>query len=167
MTNTGALGYIDLVEAEAVEERGDGGAGVFAGGVEDAVGESGLLELLLGFGAGVGLEVLIYGDEQAGGAGVDAGVLVVERGDEEFGSGQRDGDGAVGVAFVDADVFGLELAEIDARDGLAMDDKKDAVASKQVWQDDARFGTFDDGVDGVDDCLEAIEPLNPLDDGWD
>ena len=28
----------DFVKAEAVEEGGDGGAGVFAGGVEDAVG---------------------------------------------------------------------------------------------------------------------------------
>jgi len=44
------------VEAEAVEQGGDGGAGVLACGVEDAVGEGGLLELLLGFGAGVGLE---------------------------------------------------------------------------------------------------------------
>ena len=73
-----ALGHIDLFEAEAVEQGGDGGAGVFAGGVEDAVGQGGLLELLFGFGAGVGFEVLVGGDEQAGGAQVDAGVLVVE-----------------------------------------------------------------------------------------
>ncbi len=75
---TAALGDIDLAEAEAVEERGYGGAGVFAGCVEDAVGEGGLLELLLGAGAGVGLEVLVDRDEEAGGAGVDAGVLVVD-----------------------------------------------------------------------------------------
>ncbi len=60
------LGYIDLAEAEAVEERRYGGAGIFAGGVEDAVGEGGLLELLLGLGAGVGLEILVDGDEKAG-----------------------------------------------------------------------------------------------------
>ncbi len=65
------------------------------GGVEDSVGEGGLLELLLGAGAGVGLEVLVDGDEQAGGAGVDAGVLVVEVGDEELRGGQGDVDGAV------------------------------------------------------------------------
>ena len=73
------------MEAEAVEEGGDGGAGVFAGGVEDAVGEGGLLELLLGLGAGVGFEVGVGGDEDAGGADVDAGVLVVEGGEEELG----------------------------------------------------------------------------------
>ena len=70
--------YVDLAEAEGVEEGGDGGAGVFAGGVEDAVGQRGGLELLLGFGAGVGFEVGVSGDENAGGAQVDAGVLVVD-----------------------------------------------------------------------------------------
>ena len=68
------LGDVDLREAEAEEQGGDGGAGVFAGGVEDAVVERGFLELILGAGAGVGFEVLVDGDEQAGGAGVDAGV---------------------------------------------------------------------------------------------
>ena len=58
---TRGLGDVDVLEAEAVEESGDGGAGVFAGGVEDAVGEGGLLELVLGFGAGFGFEVLVYG----------------------------------------------------------------------------------------------------------
>ncbi len=41
------LGDVYVLEAEAVEEGGDGGAGVFAGGVEDAVSEGGLLKLLL------------------------------------------------------------------------------------------------------------------------
>src|SRR5271163_3470019 len=86
------LRYVDLFEPQAVEEGGDGGAGVFAGGVEDAVGERGGLELLLGLGAGVGFEVLVDGDEEAGGAGVDAGVLVVDGGDEELGWGEGDLD---------------------------------------------------------------------------
>src|SRR5580704_4765297 len=107
MTNTGALGYIDLVEAEAVEEGGDGGAGVFAGGVEDAVGEGGLLDLLLGFGAGVGFEVGVGGDEDSGGGHVDAGVLIVEAGVEDLGGREGDVDGLAVV--VDADVFGFEL----------------------------------------------------------
>src|SRR5271169_4173569 len=42
------LGDVYLAKAEAVEESCDGGAGVFACGVEDAVGEGGLLKLLLG-----------------------------------------------------------------------------------------------------------------------
>src|SRR6202035_4870175 len=70
------LSDVDLFEPEAIEEDGNGGAGVFAGGIEDAVGERGLLEPLLGFGAGVGFEVGIGGDEEAGGAYIDAGVLV-------------------------------------------------------------------------------------------
>jgi hypothetical protein len=157
------LGYIDLAEAEAVEECGYGGAGVFAGGVEDAVGEGGLLELLLGLGAGVGLEILVDGDEKACGAGVDAGVLVVERRDEELRGGQSDVNGAAAVFLFDANVFGLELAEIDSGDGLAVDDEKKAVAREQVGEDGAGFGAFNDGVDGVDDGFEAVEPLDALD----
>ncbi len=162
-----ASGDIDLAEAQAVEEGGYGGAGVFAGSIEDAVGEGGLLKLLLGLGAGVGLEVLVYGDEEAGGAGVDAGVLVVERGDEELRGGQGDVDGAGTVLLVDADVFGLELAEVDARDGLAMDDEEDAVSGEQIGEDETGFGAFNDGIDGVDDGLETVETLDALDDRRD
>jgi len=78
------LSNVYLVEAEAVEEGGYGGSGVFASGVQDAIIKGGFLELLLGFGSGVGLEVLVGGNEEAGGAGVDAGVLVVEVGGEEL-----------------------------------------------------------------------------------
>jgi hypothetical protein len=110
------LSDIDLVEAEAVEEGGYGGAGVFASGVEDAVVEGGFLELLFCFGAGVGFEVLVGGDEEAGGAGVDAGALIVEVGGEELRGGQGDMDGTGAVLLVDADIFGLELGEVDAGD---------------------------------------------------
>lgn len=151
------------MEAEAVEQGGDGGAAVLAGGVEDAVGEGGLLELLLGLGAGVGLEVLVDGNEEAGGAGVDAGVLVVEGGDEELRGGEGDVDGLAVV--VDADVFGFELREIDAGDGLAVDDEEEAISGEEVWEDGAGFGAFDYGVDGVDDGFEAVEALNALDHG--
>ncbi len=89
------------------------------------------------------------------------------RGDEELRGGQGDVDGAGAVLLVDADVFGLELAEIDASDGLAVDDEEDAVSGEQVGQDGARFGAFDDGVDGVDDGFETVEPLDALDDGRD
>src|SRR5580704_4660017 len=58
----------------------------------------------------------------------------------------------------------MELGEIDARDGLAMDDEEDAVAGEEVGQDDGGFAALDDGVDGVDDGLEAAEALDPLDD---
>ena len=161
------LGDVDLMEAEAVEQGGDGGAGVFAGGVENAVGECGLLELLLGLGSGVGLEVLVDGHEKASGAGVDAGVLVVERGDEELGGGEGNVDGLAAVLAFDADVFGFELAEVDSGDRLAVDDKEETVAGEEVGKDGAGFGAFDHGVNGVDDGFEAVETLNTLDDRGD
>ena len=65
---------------------------------------------------------------------------------------------------VDANVLGLELGEIDAGDGLAVDDEKKAVACEQVGKDGAGFGAFDDGVDGVDDGFQAVKPLDALND---
>jgi hypothetical protein len=159
------LTYVDLFEAEAVEEGGDGGAGVFAGGVEDAVGEGGGLELLLGLGASVGFEVGVGGDEEAGGADVDAGVLIVDRGEKDLGGGQGNVDGLAAVG--DADVFRFEPGEVDAGDGLAVDDEEEAIAGEQVGEDGGGFGAFDDGVDGVDDGFEAVEALDLLDDGRD
>ena len=64
--------------------------------------------------------------------------------------------------WVDADVFGAELGEIDAGDGLAVDDEEDAIAGEEVREDGAGLGTFDDGVERVDDGLEAGEALNLL-----
>jgi len=78
------LGYVDGLEPERVQERGDGSARVLAGGVEDSIGQGRLLELVLRFGAGLGFEVLIRRDQPAGVAGVDARALVVERGDKEL-----------------------------------------------------------------------------------
>ncbi|MCU1222777.1 MAG: hypothetical protein JWQ42_870 [Edaphobacter sp.] len=160
-----ASGDFDGLKTEAVEEGRDGGAGVFAGGVEDAVGEGGLLELLLGAGAGVGLKVLVDGDEETGRTGVDASVLVVECSDEELGGGQGDVNGAGAVSLVDADVFGFQLGQVDSRYRLAMDDEKDAVAGEEIGEDGAGSGAFDDGIDGVDDGFEAVEALDALDYG--
>ena len=67
-----------MLEAEAVEQGGNGGAGVFAGGVQNAVTEGFFLKLVLGPGAGFGLQVLVGGGEQAGGAGVDPGALIID-----------------------------------------------------------------------------------------
>jgi len=74
-------------------------------------------------------------------------------------------DGTGAVLLVDADVFGLELGEVDASDGLAVDDEEDAVAGEEIGEDDAGFRAFDDGVGGVDDGLKAAEALDSLDDG--
>jgi hypothetical protein len=129
------LFHVDMLEAERVEQGGDGRAGVLARGVEDAVAEGGLLELLLRRSAGVGLEVGVGRDEQAGGAGVDTGVLLVERGDEDLRGGKGDVDGAAGCGaggVIDPDILGLELGEIDAGDGLAVDDQQELVAGEDV-----------------------------------
>jgi hypothetical protein len=159
------LVHDDFVEAEAVEEGGDGGAGVFAGSIEDAVGEGGGLELLLGLGAGVGFEIGVGGDEEAGRADVDAGVLVVDGGEEHLGGREGDVDGLAAVG--DADLFGFELGEIDARDGLAVDDEEQAVAGEEVREDGGGLRAFDDSVDRVDDGLEAVQALDLLNDGRD
>ena len=154
------------MEAEGVEEGGDGGAGVFAGGVEDAVGEGGLLELVLGLGAGVGLEVLVGGDEEAGGAGVDAGVLVVERGDEELRGGEGDVDGAARPGLMRTS-SGLSLA----RSMPAMDWPWTTSRMRSPARRSGRMGldvvAFDDGVERVDDGFEAVEALDFFDDGGD
>jgi len=118
------------------------------------------LELLLSFSAGVGLEVLVGGDQEASGTEIDAGLLVIECGDEELGGGQGDVDGLAG----NADVFRVEFGEVDAGDGLAVDNEEDAVADEQVRENCAGFGAFDDGVDGVDDGFETVETLDLLHD---
>ena len=165
----GWLGDVDVGKAEGIKQGGEGGAGVFAGGVEDTVGEGGLLELALGFGAGVGFEVAVDGNEQAGGAGINAGVGVVEGGDEDFRGGKDEMDGAIGGAVwvFDADVFGFEFGQVDAGDGLAVDDEEDAIGGEDVGEDGAGFVAFDDGVERVDDGFEAIEGLDVVDDGGD
>jgi len=162
-SHAASLGDVDLGEAEAVEERGDGRARVLAGGVEDAIGKSRLLELLLGLGPSVGLEVLVGRDEEAGRAEIDAGLLVVECGDEELRGRQRDVDGLA----TDADVFGVKPGQVNAGDGLAVDNEEDAVADEQVRKNCAGFGAFDDGVDGVDDGFETVETLDLLHDCGD
>ena len=123
------------------------------------------MQLGLSLGAGVGFEVLVGGDEEAGGAGVDTGVLVVERGGEELGGREGDADGVA--AGVDADIFGAEMREIDAGDGLTVDDEEDAVAAEEIGEDGGGAGAFDDGIEGVDDGFEAVEALDFGDDGGD
>ena len=152
-------------EAEAFEHGGDGDAGVFAGVVEDAVFEGGFLEVLFGFGAGFGFEVGVGGDEEAGGAGVDAGVLVVDGGDEDLGGWKHDADRAAGGGLGDLCVVGFHLAEVDAGDGLAVHDEEEAVAGEEVGEDGAGFVAFDDGVERVDDGFEAVELLDFFNDG--
>ncbi len=113
-------------------------------------------------GARFGFEVLVHGDEQASDARVDPGVLVVEGGDEDLGGRQVDVDGAL-VIGVDADVLRLELGQIDAGDGLAVDDEQQLVSGEEVGQERAGVGAFDDGIERVDDGFKAVKALDLLD----
>ena len=161
------LSNIHFVKPEAEEEGGDGGASIFAGGVEDAVSEGGLLKLLFGLGAGVAFKIRVGGNEDAGGAHVDTRVLVVECGHEKLRGRQGDVDRLAAVLVGDADVFGFELREVDAGDGLAVNDEKNAVSGQQVRENHGGFGAFDDGIDRVDDRFQTGEALNLLDDSRD
>jgi len=122
-----------------------------------------LLQLLFGPGAGFGFEILVDGDEQSGAAGVDAGVLVIECGDEELGGGKGDVDRAISCGVGDVNVFRPEEGEVDAGDGLAVDDQEDTISSEKIGEDGTGFVAFYDGVERVDDGLQAVEPLNLLD----
>ena len=155
------------MEAQAVEEGGDGGAGVLLAESRIPSERAEACSCFSALRRGVGFEVRVGGDEDTGGAHVDAGVLVVEGGDEELGGWQGDADGLAAVLAGDLDVFGFELGEVDSGDGLAVDDEEDAVAGEEVGEDGGGFGAFDDGVHGVDDGFEAAEALDLLDDSGD
>lgn len=75
-------------------------------------------------------------------------------------------DGLAPILVLDANVFGFELGEVDAGDGLPVNDEEDAVASEEIGKDGRGFGAFDNGVDRVDDGFEAVEALDSLDDSW-
>jgi len=149
------------MEAEAVEEGADGGLGVAVGSHEDAVVEGGLRHLLLGGLADLGLEVHIGINEQAGAAGKDLGLAVVNAGGEDLGRGQFDMNGIA----VDGDVGGLELLEIDAGDDFAVSYEDELVADEEVGNVGALTLAFNDFVEGVDDRFEAGELADAFDDG--
>src|ERR1700728_909771 len=66
---------LGLLEIEAEQELGHGAAGVLVGLGENARSESGLAQVFDGLGAHFALEGRIDGDENAGSAGVDVGLL--------------------------------------------------------------------------------------------
>ena len=78
--------YVDVAEAETVQQRRDGGARVFAGGVENSVAKGSLLELLLRLGARVSVSRFgkSAGTSTPVRAHVDAGVLVIDARDEKL-----------------------------------------------------------------------------------
>ncbi len=76
-------------------------------------------------------------------------------------------DGPGGSGLGDADIFWLQLSEIDSSYRLAVDDEEDTVPSKEIGQDNGGFAALDYGVDGVDDGFKTAEALDLLDDGGD
>ena len=73
-------------------------------------------------------------------------------------------EGADAVILFDVDVVGGEPAEIDAREGLAVNDHQQLVPGENVGEDGARFPALDHSVEGVDDGFETMELLDFLDD---
>jgi hypothetical protein len=71
-------------EADAVEQRRDRGAGVAPCGVENPIGQGGLLQLRLSLGAGLRFKILIDRRQQTRYPAEDARVVIVEGGDEYF-----------------------------------------------------------------------------------
>ena len=151
----------DLMEAESIKKGADSGLSVAVGSHQNAVVESGLRHLLLGGLADLGLEVHIRINEQAGAAGKDLGLAVVNAGGEDLGCGQFDMNGIA----VDGDVGGLELLEIDAGDDFAVSYEDELVADQKVGDVRALTLAFNDFVEGVDDGFEAGELADPFDDG--
>ncbi len=149
------------MEAEAVEQGGDGCAGIRAGFREDAVVECGLRHLLLGGLADLGLEIYVGVHEQAGDAGIDLGLAIVDAGGEDLGGGQVHVNGIA----IDGDVGRFELLEIDAGDDIAVGDKDEFVSDEKIRDVGAFALTFDDLVEGVDDRLEAGQLADLFDDG--
>ena len=157
----GQLVELDAGEAEGVEERGEGGAGVVAGGFEDIVLEGGVLQGAFGFKADLAFEIGIRGRKEAGVAGVDAGFGIVEAGDEDLRLGKAKHDGVV----ADGDVLWLELAEVHAGDDFAMDDEEEAVTGEEFGEDGIFVFAGDDFVHGELNGFEALELLNLANDG--
>lgn len=130
------------------------------GFVEDAGGQRGLAQIFNGLLADFTLEAGIDGDEEASGALVDVGLLVVEGDGEELRGWQVDVDGPV----AHADLLRCELAEVNAGDGLTVDFEKDFVSGEKGGQDAVLAIAGDQLIHRVRDGLEAREPADLHDD---
>ena len=93
--------------------------GVLLGGFQDAVLQSGLLQLAFGFLADFAFEIGIWGGEQAGVTGVHAGFGVVDTGTENLRGGKAQRNGAS----VHGNVAGLNFAEVHAGNDFTMNDE--------------------------------------------
>ena len=85
--------HIYCVEAQSIEQSGDAGPGVLPRFVENAVGERGLGNLLLGGQAYLGFEVQIRLDKQAGRPGIDFCAPVIDARGKHLRRGQSNVDG--------------------------------------------------------------------------
>ena len=137
--DTKSLLHVHFVEAEGIEKRGDAGAGVLTGLVEDAVGESGLSDLLFRGGTRLRLKVGIGKDEEPSGAREDPGAAVIDAGSENLRWRQMNLDRIA----IYVDVGRLELAEVDAGDHFAVRDEENLVADQKAWDVRAVAVPFD------------------------
>lgn len=154
------LSNLDLLEAKAQQEGGHGSSGILCGFGQDAVGQCGLLNLLLSDCPDFALKIGVFWNEQSGGAGVNAGLCVVQTGDKHLRGRKFDLNGVT----ANLHVTRLELTEIDSGDRLPVYDKQQFVTCQEIGKDRTLAIAFDNLVQRKADCLESLEPLNFIDD---
>jgi hypothetical protein len=155
------LTKIYLFETETLEKTGNRGTRVAIGGLQDISLHRGFLKLALGFLTNFTFQIRIGRGEQAGVAGIDARLRVVEASDENLSLGKAKRDGLT----LNDDVAGLQLAKVDAPDDFAMYDEKETIAHQEFRQVRAVVFTGNDFVHGKADGLEALKLLDLADHG--
>jgi len=148
-------------ETETLEKTGNRRTRVAIGGLQDISLHRGFLKLAFGFLTNFTFQIRIGRGEEAGVAGIDARLRVVEARDKNLSLGKAKRDGLT----LNDDVGGLQLAKVDAPDDFAMYDEKETIAHQEFRQVRAVVFTGNDFVHGKADGLEALKLLDLTDHG--
>ena len=124
-----SLGHFHILKAKAIQQSRNRRPRILSSGVQDSIRERSRLQLLLCLDPCLAFEIWVGLDQQAGCAQVHPRVLVVQRGQEEFGRRQIDVHGPL-VVPVDANVLRLQLGKIDPCNRLSMADQQDLIAAR-------------------------------------
>src|SRR4029077_17453735 len=143
------LTEIYLFETETLEKTGNRRTRVAIGGLQDISLHRGFLQFACGFLTNFTFQIRIGRGEEAGVAGIDARLRVVEASDENLSLGKAKRDGLT----PNDDVGGLQLAKVDPPDDFAMYDEKETIAHQEFRQVRAVVFTGNDFVHGKADGL--------------
>ena len=155
------LANLYIPETKARQHAGKRLAGIFVGGLQDAVLQCGCLKLALSFLAYLAFKIRIGRGEESGVARIDSRLRVVEASGEDFGLRQVNRNAAPAYH----DVAGLKLRQIQSGDHLAVHHQQQTIAREKFRQDGILALAADNFVHGVADCLEALERPDLADDG--